>query len=290
MMITHLTQADREQGLSLLSAAGIKGSPEQLKQVVERYQANTTALTLLATYLKRWYAGRLNGLDTLPPLPRSTGTDPAVQAVRQVLAAFENKMQGSSDLTLLTLLSLSDQPVPQQPMKAVFRSTLMERWLTKRDEYVRFLGPLGRLSEEHWHWVIENLRRLKLLEQPGKGHHDLLELPQAVRDYFRTRLRTNSPEVFRQATADMEKLFRETVVDFYYPGNHPAITTRLDPMWEAKRREAREKRRRTLAILWQPTELDDAHQQVLALRKSLQALNEHSHRLQASIRQLQRET
>jgi len=289
-MITHLTQADQEQGLTLLSAAGIKGSPERLRQVVERYQANTMALSLLATYLRRWYAGRLNGLDTLPVLPLSAGADPAIQAVRQVLAAFENKMQGSSDLTLLTLLSLSDQPVPQQPLKAVFRSTLMERWLTRRDEYVRFLGPLGRLSEEHWHWVIENLRRLKLLEPPRNGRHDLLELPPAVRDYFRTRLRTNSPEVFRQAEADMEKLFRETVVDFQYRHGRPAVTTRLDPVWAAKRQAEREQRRRTLAILWQQTELDEAHRQVQALRQSLQSLSEHSRRLQAAMHLLQQET
>ncbi len=90
----------------------------------------------------------------------------------------------------------------QRHMQVVFRSSFIERWLTKRDDYVRFLGPLGRLNEEHWHWVIENLRRLHLLESP------------IIRTYFRNKLQLRNQTVFKQGSADMEKLSRDTVVEF----------------------------------------------------------------------------
>lgn len=252
----EISEASRFSGGRFLLAQGIKGELAKLEQVAESFENDPLTLSLLSAYLKRWYAGRLNGLESIPVLfdQRSHG-----RALRRVLAAFQMKLAGASDLTLLYLLSLSDQAVPQLPMKLVFRSTFVERWLSRRDDYIRFLAPLGRLNEDHWHWVIENLRRLNLLAPPIPSHHDLLLVPESIRLYFREELRLKNPVAYKQGSLDMEKLFRETVVQLYTPEPEP----------EEKPKP----------VLWEMNELDAAQQQVLALRCSLASLRQHSNDL-----------
>jgi hypothetical protein len=235
---------------------GVKGDLAKLEQVAQSFDNDPLTLSLLSAYLKRWYAGRLNGLESIPVLfdQRPTG-----RALRRVLAAFEMKLAGASDMTLLYLLSLSDQPVPQLPMKLMFRSTFVERWLSRRDDYIRFLAPLGRLNEDHWHWVIENLRRLNLLAPPIPSHHDLLLVPERIRVHLREELRLKNPLAYKQGCADMDKLFRETVIQLYPP--EPPKVEKPKP------------------VLWEANELDSAQQQVLALRCSLASLRQHSNDL-----------
>lgn len=245
------------EGGRFLLAQGLKGDLAKLEQVAQNFENDPLTLSLLSTYLRRWYAGRLNGLESIPILfdQRPTG-----RALRRLLAAFEMKLAGASDMTLLYLLSLSDRPVPQLPMKLIFRSTFVERWLSRRDDYVRFLAPLGRLNEDHWHWVIENLRRLNLLEQPIAGHHDLLLVPERIRLYLREELRLKNPVAYKQGSADMDKLFRENIVPLALP--EPEII-----------------QEKPKPILWEMNELDAAQQQVLALRCSLASLRQHSNDL-----------
>lgn len=280
----HANNAPVFKGSDLLLEAGIKADPRKLEQVATSFDNDPLTLRLLAAYLNRWYAGRLNGLETIPVL---YDTKAAGRPLRRVLAAFERKLAGASDMTLLNLLSLSDNPVPQQHMKLVFRSTLLERWLSRRDDYVRFLGPLGRLNEEHWHWVIENLRRLQLLEPPIAGHHDLLLVPEAVRHYFREELRLKHPAVYQQGRADMEKLFKETVVSLYgKQTDRPVISTYMSPALQQQLAEQAAIKQAEVVepmqppvSLWDADELDAAQQQLLALRCSLAALRQHSQNL-----------
>ena len=252
------TQPEPFSGGRFLLEQGLKGELSTLEQVAQTFENDPLTLSLLSAYLKRWYAGRLNGLESIPVL---FDQRPVGRALRRVLAGFEVKLAGVSDMTLLYLLSLSDQPVPQLPMKLVFRSTFVERWLSRRDDYVRFLSPLGRLNEDNWHWVIENLRRLKLLEPPINlaDQQDLLLVPERIRIYLREELRLKNPVAYKQGCADMDKLFRETVVPFYPP--EPVIEEKPKP------------------ILWERNELDSAQQQVLALRCSLASLRQHSQAL-----------
>lgn len=265
-----------------LQKAGIKGNEKQLESIATDFGNDTLTLDLLAAYLNRWYAGRLNGLETIPVL---LDDKPEGRSLRRVLAAFETKLRTTSDMTLLYLLSLSDRPVAHQHMKTVFHSTLMERWLTKRDDYVRFLGPLGRLNEEHWQWVIENLRRLKLLEAPITKQHDLLVLADPVRDYFRNNLKLRNMTVYRQGTADMEKLSKDTVIDFRkrYQST-PEIKTWISPELQEQldmeaQRVPEPEEKDDKSILWKHEELDIAQQQLVALRESLSKLKSQTQKL-----------
>lgn len=273
--------SDKQWLVKLLIDAGLKGERSDFHMLAQRFHAQPHTLRLIAAYLKRWYAGRLSGLDAITGLTECRDED----ALNLVLNAFENKLRGASDLTLLYLLSLSDLPVPQQHMKSVFRSTLMERWLTRRDDYVRFLGPLGRLNTEHWQWVIENLRRLQLLEQPIPGQHDLLFVEEPIRQYFRHNLRTHNKHVFEQATQDMEKLFQDTVVEFRQRyRSTPEIKTFISPELTAEL-ELEEPKPDPLAALWKSPELDKAEDHLQALRNSLGTLKASTERLAAQLRE-----
>ncbi len=84
-----------------LQQAGVKGELTKLKQVAQDFDNDVLTLNLLAAYLNRWYAGRLNGLETIPLLLHSETTG---QGLRRILAAFEAKLHGTSDITLLYLL------------------------------------------------------------------------------------------------------------------------------------------------------------------------------------------
>ena len=273
-----------EQVVDQLRSAGIKGSQTQLTDLARRLDYDEVAMQLLCAYLKRWYAGRLNGLDTLPTVTRSQPAEKLTLAT--ILAAFENKLRGTSDLTLIYLLSLSDRPVVQVHLKNIFQSTLMERWLTRRDDYVRFLGPLGRLNEEHWHWVTENLRRLQLLEQPIAGQHDLLFVAEPIRHYFRSNLQQRSPDVYLQANTDMQKLSADTVVEFrqrYY--STPEIKTWISPELQAElnlqdSHDTTESASDPLKpVLWRTEELDSAQQQLQGLREALRNMKQQTDRL-----------
>ena len=255
--INTLPQVQVFEGGRFLLEQGVKGDLAKLEQVAYNFENDPLTLRLLSTYLRRWYAGRLNGIESIPIL---FDQRPNGRALRRLLAAFEVKLAGASDMTLLYLLSLSDHPVPQLPMKFIFRSTFVERWLSRRDDYVRFLAPLGRLNEDHWHWVIENLRRLNLLEPPIAGHHDLLLVPERIRLYLREELRLKNPVAYKQGSADMDKLFRENILPLYTP--EPEIVEE-----------------KPQPVLWEMSELDSAQQQVLALRCSLASLRQHSHDL-----------
>lgn len=263
-----------------LKAAGIKGNEEQLTALAQRFNHDLIALKLLAAYLNRWYSGRPNGVDSLPVSSNSrTPLD-----LSSVLAAFELRLRDTSDLTLLYLLSLSDRPVAQSHLQSVFHSTLMERWLTRRDDYVRFLSPLGRLSQENWHWVIENLRRLQLVEQPIAGQHDLLFVAEPVRRYFHTQLQNRNHSVYQQAVADMQKLSEDTVVEFrqrFY--NTPEIKTWISPELQEqlnlRDQDNRSTLKRTKQVLWKSDELNTAQHQLEALRRSLHTLKDQTRRL-----------
>lgn len=249
----------------LLSKAGVKGEIRDLKRIAADFDHDPLTLNLLGAYLCRWYAGRLIGVDSLPPLLETVAQG---RPLKRVLAGFEHKFAESSDLTLLSLLSLSDHPVSEEALKLTFRSSLLERWLVRRDDYLRFLAPLGRLNHEHWHWVIENLRRLQLVETSQLGRHNMLSVAAPVRLYFRQRLQVKNEWVFNQASADMERLFSEIVV----------------PLREM---EPEKKGTEIPDMLWRMDELDAASENLQALRQSLAALNKHTQRLQDHIKTLE---
>lgn len=268
------SQVDKQWLVNLLIDAGLKGEQSDFHMLAQRFYQQPHTLRLIAAYLKRWYAGRLSGLDTIHGLKDCRDDD----ALGLILNAFENKLYGASDLTLLYLLSLSDRPVPQHHMKHVFRSTSMERWLTRRDHYVRFLGPLGRLNTEHWHWVIENLRRLQLLEQPIPGQDDLLYVEEPIRQYFQQNLRTRKKTVFEQATKDMQRLFADTVIDFRRRyRNTPEMKTFISPQLKA------ELERQECAAFWKAQELDEVQIRLSALRQSLATLKTQTADLAAQL-------
>ncbi|MEZ5447823.1 MAG: hypothetical protein R3E95_13070 [Thiolinea sp.] len=256
--------------IEYLLKAGIKAERARLEELAVRFGNDELTLTLLGAYLKRWHAGRLIGLETIPSLLPNEKQGP--QGLRCVLAAFENRLRGASDLTLLNLLSLSDRPLLLGHVQNVFRSTLLERWLTRRDDYVRFLSPLGRLNQENWHWVIENLRRLQLLERPVAGQHDLLYVAEPIRRYFSHNLQQQNARVFNQASHDIRKLFEDTVVDFR---QRYRSTPELKTWVPAELQEELEPPVYQ-PVLWKHEELDQAQQHLKALRHSLQAIREQT--------------
>ncbi len=254
-----------EAAYTVLSQAGIKADVRDLKRVAANFQNDPLTLRLLAAYLCRWYAGRLVGIDSLPALLEAV---PQGRPLKRVLAGFENKFAESSDLILLSLLSLTDHPVSQEALKLTFSASLLERWLVRRDDYLRFLAPLSRLKHDHWHWVIENLRRLQLVESRQMGSHHMLLVPEPIRLYFRQRLQVKNELVFHQASSDMERLFSEIVVPLRE--------------WEPEKKGVE-----IPDMLWRSNELDAASENLQALRQSLAALNKHSQRLQNHIKTLE---
>lgn len=253
-------------GVELLLAQGVKASKADLETVVASFGADPLTLRLLAAYLRRWYAGRLNGIESIPVL---YDTQANGRGLRRILSAFQHKLSGASDLTMLYLLSLSDYPVAQQSFKLVFRSTLLERWLSRRDDYIRFLAPLGRLNENHWHWVVENLRRLQLLDKQSPGQQDKLFVPEAVRLYFRGELYKYHYAVYLQASEDMQRLSAETVVDLQA----------RQAQQKAQIQEQQAKMRKVSALLWDGDELNTMQTQLKTLRHSLSSLRRHSEHL-----------
>jgi hypothetical protein len=167
---------------------------------------------------------------------------------------------------MLYLLSLSDYPVAQQSFKLVFRATLLERWLSRRDDYSRFLAPLGRLNDNHWHWVIEDLRRLQLLDARPSGQHDKLFVPEAVRLYFRAEFHKYHHAAYLQASEDMQRLSAETVVDLQA----------RQAQQRAQAQEKQAKMRKVSALLWNGDELNTMQTQLQTLRHSLSSLRRHS--------------
>ncbi|PID49374.1 MAG: hypothetical protein CR991_06405 [Proteobacteria bacterium] len=259
----------------ILMSFGIKANQRALEGLISNFGSDPLTLHLLGAYLKRWYAGRLNGLESIPIL-----NDPEVKyrGLRRILAAFQLKLHGTSDLTLLYLLSLSEQPVSQQALQLVFRSTLLKRWLSRHDEYQRFLTPLSRLNDKHWHWVIENLRRLQLLELEVSDEATYLLVPKPIRQFFYNELITKQYDVFQQAQADIARLFEDNIIvgldTKRLNSSSKSATTSLD---------AKELVRE---LLWKKDELNHLCKNLSALRDALAALRQHGDSLKQGLSSL----
>ena len=103
--------------LSMLRSRGIKGSDEEMTEVINRYKGHALSLTSLAGYLNRYYAG---DIKQAPEVEFVLGDRERFKDVNKLLRKYAEKMS-DSELIFLYIFSLFRKEVTGNDFAGVFR-------------------------------------------------------------------------------------------------------------------------------------------------------------------------
>ena len=174
-----LESLEADDGAKYLEHLGVKGTPEELREVSREMGGHALALTLLGTYLAIGYDGDIRRRDLVPRL-----TAEAKQGghARRVMRAYEQWFEGKPEEDILRLMGLFDRPADAGAIATLRRPPAMAG-LTDR---------LQNLSDYQWNVALGNLRQARLLAA-GLDCHPL------VREYFGDQLRSTAPAAWQEA-------------------------------------------------------------------------------------------
>ena len=206
--VIKLQAMPAEDAKSFLLKQGVAADEVSLGEIVRHLNNHPLAFSYGASYLKNYYRGHKEGLDSLPIWKDSNGS----YAARRILAGFSKKLKGTPELALLYILSFIRQSVrPQQLFECI---DYLTRACSKRSGvsgyWFSFILPAKHHDEEEdgvglpeWFLPIRGmaLRKLKAtykrLEHLGllaaEAEPESFELHSVARDYFFSELKTYYP-------------------------------------------------------------------------------------------------
>ncbi len=192
---------------------------------------------------------------------------PQDRSLRRLLSAFEQKISGTAEQTLLYLLSLSAKPISVEQMEQIFRRTFIARLFVRNSEYQKFLTPLSKLNRDGWHKTVERLHALHLLNYTESPQGLLLRLDSRIGDYFRQKLEIQKYRILQHAYKDM-MIVNNKVTSYGMPA------TFSNTLLTQSHHQQKEHHHNASAITTENTQ-----KQLHALRQSLKMLAEQSQKL-----------
>lgn len=187
--------------MAYLRDSALRLDDKKSTQLINDFDHDPLTIKLLLSYLERWYDNQLSGLEHIPILHNENKRQG--QGLKRLLVAFEHKLEGCAELTLLYLLSLSTKPVPQARMEQVFQRSLIKRLWSRNDDYQKFLAPLSKLGSRGWDKAFENLYSLSLLYSPDSVGEQSLHIEQRICQYFREKLEVQKYTILQNAYDDI---------------------------------------------------------------------------------------
>jgi tetratricopeptide (TPR) repeat protein len=106
--------------LLMLKKRGVKGSDDDIKEVVERYKGHALSLTLLAGYLKKFYD---RDIKKAPQVKFVLGDKKRFEDVNKLLQRYAEKMSGA-ERVFLNIFSLFRQEVTERDFEGVFHKKI----------------------------------------------------------------------------------------------------------------------------------------------------------------------
>jgi len=103
--------------LAMLKKRGVKGSNENIEEVIIRYKGHALSLTSVAGYLKRYYAG---DIKQAPDIEFVFSDEKRFKDVNKLLRKYAEKMQ-TVELCFLNIFSLFRTEITEREFTGVFR-------------------------------------------------------------------------------------------------------------------------------------------------------------------------
>jgi tetratricopeptide (TPR) repeat protein len=189
-----LDQLSPEAGAELLTARGVKGTKEELREAAEEYKGHGLALTLLGSYLSNVSGGDIRRRKEIGPLEEDERFG---GHARRVMTAYERWLK-RREIAILHMLGLFDRPAEEDEIAAL-RAKPVIRGLT---------GALAGVDERKWKRAVANLRHLGLLAE--QDHDKKLDAHPLVRQHFGEQFKLEHPEAWRQGHGRLYEHLRTT--------------------------------------------------------------------------------
>jgi hypothetical protein len=191
---SDLDSLEAEDGAKYLEHLGVKGTPEELREVSREMGGHALALTLLGTYLAVGYDGDSRRRDLVP---RLTAEMKQGGHARRVMSAYEKWFEGKPEGDILSLMGLFDRPADAGAIR-VLREPPAMAGLTER---------LQNLSDYEWNVALGNLRQARLLAA-GLDCHPL------VREHFGDQLKSAAPAAWREAHSRLYEYYKAQAKEY----------------------------------------------------------------------------
>ena len=209
----------------LLKPFGGHNNKADLENAVKEVAGHALALNLLGNYVKTLFKGDIRQRDKITNLSaeREEG-----KHAEKVLAAYENHLQGTAELSILYLLGLFDRPASISAFNILLKENLIKKGFFEIIVYTRknagkirkyassfservkymetfdshterllLIKPINELSEAEWKYSLKHLREQQLLNSDDENNK--LDTHPLIREYFAKRLKANYPEAWQQA-------------------------------------------------------------------------------------------
>ncbi|NOR76891.1 MAG: tetratricopeptide repeat protein, partial [Methanophagales archaeon] len=144
--------------LSMLRSRGLKGSDDELTEVITRYKGHALSLTSVAGYLKRYYDG---DIKQAPEVEFVLGDEERFKDVNKLLRKYAEKMSDSERI-FLYIFSLFRQEVTENEFAGVFR----HKPFFKKESFTKeklFNDALVKMSELDFRDLINGLVDWRLI-------------------------------------------------------------------------------------------------------------------------------
>jgi hypothetical protein len=243
----NLNHISIQAGRALLHVSGVSSSDKVTENVVRSFGNHALAINLLAGYLLELSKADLYEALCVP-YPAEAEAEEA--PVIRILSAIEKALSRSPEAEVIRLLSLFDRPVTLDEIFALHEvpkmdttARMLERFdgiweygtlfytPPKRSEYPDVKGQtshLAKLSREGFLAIVERLRRANLVLPAGCSDSQEIDVHHAIREYFRSRLRSADPRGWRELNSRLCDYYRALSVNRY-----PETVEEMTPLFEA---------------------------------------------------------
>lgn len=117
-------QLSTDEGITLLQKLGVDDDQQKLRIVVKQWEGHALALTLIGTYLRICYKGRVGELDIhIEDIPKHTADQRRTEQVSQILGRYDKRLLDEPTQIFLLIFSAFRLSVPLVAISSVFRAS-----------------------------------------------------------------------------------------------------------------------------------------------------------------------
>ena len=197
----HLEHLSDEAGMELLKYLGVKGTDNEIMQVVRDLEGHALSLMLLGNYLSIVYKGDVQKRDRIAMLIKDKKYG---GRARQVIESYEIQFKGQPELDILSIMGLFDRPVKVGAID-VLRADPPIKGLTSQ---------LKDVSHEDWQFALNNLRRAGLLAKDDPAIPDTLDCHPLLRESFGEKLKIHYPEAWKEAHSRLYEYYKNQAKEY----------------------------------------------------------------------------
>ncbi len=191
-------------GLELFKENKIKGSDKELETAVREFDGHALSLNLLAKYLREYEDSDIRQRTNLRALTDYPEETRETRHAFKVMAAYEQQLEGTSELKILYMMGLFDRPASLDAIRSL------------RDSGINVLSDTAGsivTNNKVFKAAARRLREQNLLNIVNSNLLEVYDSHPLVREYFATRLKQKYSEEWHQAHSNLYEYYKESSSD-----------------------------------------------------------------------------